>query len=148
MHPSWARRRAIQKERKLTNQPNEGNDLAPLNKDETGGENLLPLIQNSLNDDMAQDVVTIDLAGKSSIADAMIVCSGRSQRHVGAIADHLLRVLKETGRGRVQVEGMPHCDWVLIDAGDVVVHIFRPEVRDFYRLERMWSVELPSEAAV
>lgn len=114
-------------------------------RDEPGGETLLPVILNSLEDDKAQDVVQIDLTGKSSMADTMVVCSGRSQRHVAAMADHLLRKLKEAGFGRAQVEGLPHADWVLIDAGDVLVHLFRPEVRDFYKLERMWSVELPAE---
>jgi ribosome-associated protein len=81
--------------------------------------------------------------GKSSVADAVIVASGRSQRHVGAVADHLLRALKDAGLGRARVEGLPHCDWVLIDAGDVIVHIFRPEVRAFYNIEKIWSVEPP-----
>ena len=71
----------------------------------------------------------------------MVIATGRSQRHVGALADHLVRQLKEAGIGRCKVEGMPNCDWVLIDAGDVIVHIFRPEVRDFYKLEKMWSVD-------
>jgi ribosome-associated protein len=89
----------------------------------------------------------IDLKNKSSVADCMIVASGRSQRHVGALADHILRALKEAGEGKAKVEGMPHCDWVLIDAGDVIVHIFRPEVRAFYNLEKIWSVEPPGRAA-
>lgn len=81
----------------------------------------------------------IDLDGKSSVADHMIIASGRSGRHVGALADHLLRKLKETGAGRARVEGLPNADWVLIDAGDVIVHLFRPEVREFYNLERIWG---------
>jgi len=90
-------------------------------------------------DDMkAEDTVTIDLTGKSSIADAMIVTSGRSHRQVGAIADHLLKDLAAAGVA-VRVEGMPNCDWVLIDAGDVIIHVFRPEVRTFYNLENMWA---------
>ena len=93
-----------------------------------------------LDDDKAQDVVHIDLRGKSPMADSMIVASGRSHRHVGAIADHLLRALKEAGYGKARVEGLPHCDWVLIDAGDVIVHLFRPEVRTFYNIEKIWSV--------
>jgi ribosome-associated protein len=105
------------------------------------------LILNRLDDDKAQDVVVIDLKDKSSVADCMIVASGRSQRHVGALADHILRALKEVGVGKAKVEGMPHCDWVLIDAGDVIVHIFRPEVRAFYNLEKIWSVEPPYRAA-
>lgn len=88
-------------------------------------------------------MVTIDLRGKSALADAMIICSGRSQRHVGAMADHLQRKMKEAGAGKVRVEGLPHCDWVLLDVGDVVVHIFRPEVREFYKIERMWQTDAP-----
>jgi ribosome-associated protein len=101
------------------------------------------MILSRLDEDKAQDVVLIDVRGKSSVADAMIVASGRSQRHVGALADHLLRALKDAGMGRARVEGMPHCDWVLIDAGDVVVHLFRPEVRAFYNIEKIWSVDGP-----
>jgi ribosome-associated protein len=92
-------------------------------------------------------VVFIDLKNKSSVADGMIVASGRSQRHVGALADHLQRALKDAGLGRCRIEGMPHCDWVLIDAGDLIVHIFRPEVRSFYNIEKIWSVEPPRTAA-
>lgn len=94
-----------------------------------------------LDDDKAQEIVLIDLKGKSPMADTMIVASGRSQRHVGALADHLLRLLKEHGLGKAKVEGLPHCDWVLIDAGDVIVHLFRPEVRSFYNIEKIWSVD-------
>jgi ribosome-associated protein len=94
-----------------------------------------------LDEDKAQDIVLIDLKGKSPMADAMIVASGRSHRHVGAIADHLLRTLKDLGLGKARVEGLPHCDWVLIDAGDVIVHLFRPEVRTFYNIEKIWSVD-------
>ncbi|THD78037.1 MAG: ribosome silencing factor [Phenylobacterium sp.] len=94
-----------------------------------------------LDDDKAQDVVFIDLKGKSPVADALIVASGRSHRHVGALADHLLRLLKERGYGKARVEGLPHCDWVLIDAGDVIIHLFRPEVRSFYNIEKIWSVD-------
>ena len=101
-----------------------------------------------LDDDKAQDVILIDLKDKSSVADAMIVASGRSQRHVGAMADHLLRTLKDAGLGKARVEGLPHADWVLIDAGDLIIHLFRPEVRSFYNLEKIWSVEPPSRAAV
>ncbi len=104
------------------------------------------LIITRLEDDKAQDIVTIDLRGKSSMADTMIVASGRSHRHVGAIADHLLRALKDAGQGRARVEGLPHCDWVLIDAGDVIVHLFRPEVRAFYNIEKIWSVDAAHRA--
>ena len=87
----------------------------------------------------AEDTVTIDLTGKSSIADMMVVTSGRSNRHVGSIADRVLEDLAAAGLSDARVEGMPHCDWVLIDAGDVIVHVFRPEVRAFYNLEKMWA---------
>ncbi len=99
------------------------------------------LILARLDDDKAQDVVFIDLKGKTAMADGLVVASGRSHRHVGAMADHLLRALKEEGYGKARVEGMPQCDWVLIDAGDVIVHLFRPEVRSFYNIEKIWSVD-------
>ena len=99
------------------------------------------LILARLDDDKAQDVVFIDLKGKSPVADGLIVASGRSQRHVGAMADHLLRALKEAGYGKCRVEGMPAADWVLIDTGDVIIHLFRPEVRSFYNIEKIWSVD-------
>ena len=105
------------------------------------------LILARLDDDKAQDVVVIDLKGKSPVADALVVASGRSQRHVAAMADHLLRGLKEAGYGRCRVEGLPHADWVLIDTGDVIIHLFRPEVRAFYNIEKIWSVEPPANRA-
>lgn len=105
------------------------------------------LILERLDDDKAQDIVHIDLADKSSVADSLIVASGRSHRHVGALADHLLRALKENGYGKARVEGLPHCDWVLIDAGDVVIHLFRPEVRSFYNIEKIWAVDAPHRTA-
>lgn len=102
---------------------------------------LLDVVLEALDDAKAEEVVCIDLKGKTSIGDHMVVASGRSQRHVGAVADQLVRKLKEKGYGRARVEGLPNADWVLIDAGDVIVHIFRPEVRAFYNLEKMWSAE-------
>ena len=99
----------------------------------------LRLVLARIDDMKAEDTVTIDLTGKTTIADAMVVTSGRSNRQVSAIADHLLRDLAEAGLPNVRVEGMPNCDWVLIDAGDVIVHVFRPEVRTFYNLENMWA---------
>ncbi len=104
---------------------------------------LLERIRTSLEDDKAQDIVTIDLGGRSSLADAIVIATGTSSRHVAAIADHLARRLKEAGYGTRPVTGASQGDWVLVDAGDVIVHIFRPEVRDYYQLERMWSVEEP-----
>ena len=93
----------------------------------------------------AEGVVEIDLTGKTSIADTMIIASGRSQRHVGAVADALLRALREAGHKSVSVEGLPLCDWVLIDAGDLIVHLFRPEIRAFYNLEKVWGQDRPTE---
>jgi ribosome-associated protein len=101
----------------------------------------LRLILARLDDMKAEDTITINLSGKSSIADTMVITSGRSNRHVGAIADRVLQGLKESGLPNARVEGMPHCDWVLIDAGDVIVHVFRPEVRAFYSLEKMWATD-------
>jgi ribosome-associated protein len=98
------------------------------------------LILGRLDDEKAQDVVFIDLKDRSAFADGLIIASGRSHRHVGAMADHLLRALKDAGQGKARVEGLPSCDWVLIDVGDVVVHLFRPEVRSFYNIEKIWSV--------
>jgi len=100
---------------------------------------LFEMITARLDDEQAEDVTVIDLTGKSEIADRMVIASGRSARHVGAIADKLLRSLKESGVPEVKVEGQPACDWVLIDSGDIIVHLFRPEVREFYNLERIWS---------
>jgi ribosome-associated protein len=100
---------------------------------------ILKLVLASLDDMKAEDTVTIDLSGKTTIADAMVVASGRSHRHVGSIADRVLEDLAKSGVPDARVEGMPHCDWVLIDAGDVIVHVFRPEVRAFYNLEKMWA---------
>ena len=105
----------------------------------------LNLVLAQLDDAKAEDTTTIDLTGKTTIGDFMVVTSGRSNRQVGAIADRLLKALVQAGVGGVRVEGMPHCDWVLIDAGDVIVHVFRPEVRAFYNLEKMWSATLSRE---
>ena len=102
-------------------------------------DKLHELVLHSLDDDQAQDVVSIPLEGKSSIADHMVIASGRSTRQVAAIATHLAERLKKEGHGNPRIEGLPAADWVLIDAGDVVVHLFRPEVRSFYNLERMWG---------
>jgi len=106
---------------------------------------LLKDIVHWLDEAKAEEVVTIDLAGKSSIGDFMVVATGRSDRHVGAIAEQIGRKLRELGLGRVRVEGMEACDWVLIDTGDIIVHVFRDEVREFYNLEKMWSADRPVE---
>ena len=100
---------------------------------------LLAMVLESLDDDQAQEVVSIPLAGKTSIADYMVIASGRSSRQVAAIAQKLAQRIKESGRPSPRIEGLPAADWVLVDAGDVVVHLFRPEVRTFYNLERMWA---------
>jgi ribosome-associated protein len=99
----------------------------------------LNMILSRLEDMKAEETVTIDLRGKSAFSDYMIVTSGRANRHVGAIAENVTKGLKENGITGIHVEGLPNCDWVLIDSGDVVVHVFRPEVREFYNLERLWS---------
>jgi ribosome-associated protein len=101
---------------------------------------LLKRILTSLDDDKAENIVTIDLEGRSALCDAAVVASGRSSRHVSAMADHLARKLKEAGYGTRPINGQGQGDWVLVDAGDVIVHLFRPEVRDYYDLEGMWSV--------
>ncbi|MFZ1741784.1 MAG: ribosome silencing factor [Pontixanthobacter sp.] len=99
----------------------------------------LAVVLKQLDDDQAQDIVTIPLAGKSTIADHMVIASGRSTRQVATMAQKLAEQLKREGHGPVRLEGLPAADWVLVDAGDVVVHLFRPEVRSFYNLERMWA---------
>ena len=110
----------------------------PKEAGQTGSSTLLSLVMKSLEDDVAEDIVTISLAGKSSEADSMVVASGRSTRHVSAIADKLMDRLKHEAGIIARVEGKDAADWVLIDAGDVIVHVFRPEVREFYQLEKMW----------
>ncbi|MDB5560221.1 MAG: rsfS [Enterovirga sp.] len=107
----------------------------------------MPVARACLEDMKAEETVEIDLVGRTSIADTMIITTGRSNRHVGSIAERLVQAFKDQGVGRVRVEGFPACDWVLIDAGDVIVHIFRPEVRGFYNLEKMWGADRPSEQA-
>ena len=115
---------------------------APANDTASDAESvaaLHALVMQSLDDDQAQETISIPLEGKSSIADHMVIASGRSSRQVAAMAQHLAeKIKKETGRS-ARVEGLPVADWVLIDAGDVIVHLFRPEVRSFYNLERMWG---------
>ena len=102
-------------------------------------QSLLELVLGILDDGKAENVVSIDLEGKSSMGDHMVIATGRTDRHVGALADQLQRKLKEMGFARVRVEGEKQCDWVLVDAGDVIIHLFQPEVREFYNLEKMWS---------
>jgi ribosome-associated protein len=108
---------------------------------------LLKDVVGWLDEAKAEEIITIDLAGKSSIGDFMVVASGRSDRHVGAIAEQLRKKLKDAGCPSVRVEGQETCDWVLIDSGDIIVHVFRPEVREFYNLEKMWSMDRPADSA-
>jgi len=109
-------------------------------------EEILRLVLARLDDMKAEDILTIDLRNKSSIGDYMVLSSGRSQRHVGSVADRIVEDLDKVGIS-ARVEGAPHCDWVLIDAGDVIVHVFRPEVRAFYNLEGMWMAGRPVQRA-
>jgi ribosome-associated protein len=99
---------------------------------------LLALVLSSVDDDKAEDIVQIDLRGRSDVADYMVICSGRSSRQVASISEKLADRLKQEMRMSVRMEGKETGDWVLIDAGDVIVHVFRPEVREFYQLEKMW----------
>ncbi len=115
------------------------NLIATLKKALLSAGDILGLVNTSLDDNKAEDVSVIDLKGRSDVADYMVVASGRSSRHVGALADHIIRKLKEEKLGMVRAEGKATGDWVLIDAGDVIVHLFRPEVREFYELEKLWA---------
>lgn len=101
---------------------------------------VLETVMTCLDDSKAEEITTIDIQDKSALADYMVIASGRSNRHVSAVADHLLRELKSTGHKSIKVEGLQNADWVLIDIGDIVVHLFRPEVREFYALEKMWQM--------
>ena len=118
---------------------------APRNGADEQAETLHRLVLRSLDDDKALDVVSIPLAGKSNIADYMVIASGSSTRHVASMAQKLTERIKRELARNVRVEGLPVADWVLIDAEDVIVHIFRPEVRSFYNLERMWAFEGAAE---
>ena len=120
----------------------------PTGSDDQSVEGLHRLVLQSLEDDQAVDTVSIPLAGKSSIADHMVIASGRSTRQVASMAQKLAEKIKSTIGRAPRIEGLPTADWVLIDAGDVIVHLFRPEVRSFYNLERMWAFgDTPAEAA-
>ena len=108
------------------------------------GDKVLKLVEATLDDDKAEDIVVVDLEGKTEIADYLVIASGTSQRHVGAMTDHIQRNLKTEGVKGIAVEGASQGDWVLIDAGDVIVHLFRPEVREFYDLEKIWTSPVSS----
>ncbi|MDF3414777.1 ribosome silencing factor [Sulfitobacter sp. M57] len=106
--------------------------------DMTTSNAVLAAILNSLEEDKAEDIVQIDLRGKTEIGDHMIICSGRSSRQVSAISEKLAQKVKDDFGRSPKIEGKDIGDWVLIDTGDVIVHVFRPEVREFYQLEKMW----------
>jgi len=106
-------------------------------------DKLKMFIEESLDSDKAEDIYTIDLRGRTAMADYMIIASGRSSRQVGALAQKLQERLKARGIEGIRIEGMGNCDWVVVDAGDIIIHIFRPEVRDFYNIEKMWSMHIP-----
>ena len=108
---------------------------------------MIDIVLQSLEDAKAEETVAIDITGKSSLADHMVVTSGRSNRHVSAVADQVVKALRDNGFGKPRIEGLPHADWVLVDGGDVIVHIFRPEVREFYNIEKMWSAEFAADAS-
>lgn len=119
---------------------------AELSTDTNRSDEVLKKIVTWLDEAKAENIVSIPLTGKSSIGDYMVVASGRTDRHVGAVADQLRRKLKSAGVSTpLRVEGTDACDWVLIDSGDIVVHIFRPEVREFYNLEKMWQADRPTD---
>lgn len=111
----------------------------------TVSKSMIDVILDTLEDAKAEETVAVDITGKSSLADHMVVTSGRSHRHVAAVADQLISALRDHGHGKPRVEGLPHADWVLVDAGDVIVHIFRPEVREFYSLEKMWQADFAAD---
>ena len=119
------------------------NATAPLLSETDDAKALSDYVQSILDENSAQDVIEIDINGKSSVADYMLVASGRSNRHVSALADYVIRALKEQGFKSLGIEGRETGDWILVDVGDVILHIFRPEVRLFYNLEKIWSVPLP-----
>ena len=107
---------------------------------------MIDVVLQSLEDAKAEQTVAIDIAGKSSLADHMVVTSGRSNRHVAAVADQVMKAMRDNGFGKPRIEGLPHADWVLVDGGDVIVHIFRPEVREFYNIEKMWQADFAADA--
>ena len=110
-------------------------------------EALIQIIVEGLEDAKAEDIVSLDLSGRTTLADRMIIASGRSSVHVGAIADRVVKACRDAGYPSPKVEGVPLCDWVLLDAQNAIVHIFRPDVRRFYNLEKMWSADRPGESA-
>ncbi len=124
--------------------PNKKTETAPA-AEAAAEPNMIDLVLKSLDEAKAEQTVAIDITGKSSLTDHMVVTSGRSNRHVSAVAEQLVTALRDAGFGKPRIEGLPHADWVLVDAGDVIVHIFRPEVREFYNIEKMWAVDFAAD---
>jgi ribosome-associated protein len=140
-------------ERTLLRTTNSATAAKPLSTGSSSGvravEDALAAVIASLEDSKAEEIITINIEGKTPIADRLVIASGRSHRHVAAVAEHLITALKEKGLGTPRIEGMPSADWVLIDQGDIIIHVFRPEVRAFYNLEKMWQLpDLDSDGTV
>ena len=152
-HVSWRRARiALCAKRNatlnLTHRPAAGPARSPTSSGRSSmPDRLLQIIVDGLEDAKAEDIVSIDLSGRTTLADRMVIASGRSSVHVGAIADRVVKACRDAGYPAPRVEGMPLCDWVLLDVQNAIVHIFRPDVRRFYNLEKMWSANRPGEAA-
>ena len=142
--PAKKSKKAVKASAKKAAKPKAKKAARPKVRNAAPPSDLLKRIIASLEDDKAEAIVTIDLEGRSSLCDAAVIASGRSSRHVMSIAEHLARRLKEQGYGTRPVTGAAQGDWVLVDAGDIIVHVFRPEVRDYYDLEGMWNVAAPS----
>lgn len=121
---------------------------SPVGTSGSNATSALNLVLASLEDSKAENIVSIDIHKKSSLGDYMVIASGRSNRHVAAVSEHLLQALKDGGFGQARVEGLSSADWVLIDAGDIIIHVFRPEVREFYNLEKMWLTPEQEEETV
>ena len=136
--------RTISRKAKTLNRPKRKSNANP----EKRAIKILDITKASLENDKAQDIVVINLAGKTSFADYMVIATGTSQRQVAAMAVHLKEKMKLTGQTEISLEGTDQNDWVLIDSGDVVVHLFRPEIREFYALEKIWSGEMPQSDEV
>ena len=140
--PAKAKAKTVKASSKKSAKP-KAKKAAPKPRKAPAHGELLKRIVTSLEDDKAEDIITVNLEGRSSLCDAAVIASGRSSRHVMSIAEHLARRLKEEGYGTRPVTGAAQGDWVLVDAGDVIVHVFRPEVREYYDLEGMWDVASP-----
>ncbi len=130
----------------ITPHSNAAPEARKIRIDGRAADPLSQIIVEGLEDAKAEDIVSIELAGKTTLADRMIIATGRSSTHVGAIADRVVKACRDAGYPAPKVEGVPLCDWVLLDARDAIVHIFRPDVRQFYNLEKMWSADRPGEA--